>query len=166
MITRINTINTIKPIFREYLDYMSQFFLIHDIESWCEGALKNLQHYSIADDRYIYIIKKSETIIGFAMVNKHLRFNAKGFAVAEFYIKKNHEKKGYGRILAEHLFKNHPGNWEVAVTLTNKSALIFWEHIVSSYTGGDFLKKRNSSFNGYGFIFNNNLKNRSWQNGA
>ena len=155
MITRIQTINPIKPIFREYLDYMSQFSLIHDVESWCKSALKNLQLYSIADDRYIYILKKSDTIIGFAMVNKHLRFNSKGFAVAEFYIQKNHEKKGYGRRLAEHLFEKLPGNWEVAVSLKNKSALVFWNQVVSSYTDGKFIKEWNASFSGYGFIFNN-----------
>jgi len=158
MITRIQTINQIKPIFREYLDYMSQFFLIHDVESWCKVALKNLQLYSIADDRYIYILKKSDTIIGFAMVNKHLRFNSKGLAVAEFYIQKNHEKKGYGRRLAEHVFEKLPGNWEVAVSLKNKSALVFWNQVVSSYTDGKFIKEWNASFSGYGFIFNNGLK--------
>ena len=153
-ITRIKTINEIKPIFREYLDYMSQFFLIHDIESWCKGALKNLQRDYIADDRYIYILKKSDSIIGFAMVNKHLRFNSKGFAVAEFYIQKNHEQKGYGRKLAEHVFEKFPGSWEVAVSIKNKSALVFWKQVVSSYTEGKFNKKWNASFRGYGFVFN------------
>ncbi|MBC8439117.1 MAG: GNAT family N-acetyltransferase [Deltaproteobacteria bacterium] len=158
MINRIQTINQIKPIFREYLDYMSQFSLINDVESWCKSALKNLHLYSIADDRYIYILKKSDTIIGFAMVNKHFRFNSKGLAVAEFYIQKNHEKKGYGRRLAEHLFEKLPGNWEVAVSIKNKSALVFWNQVVSSYTDGKFIKEWNASFNGYGFVFNNGLK--------
>jgi len=87
-----------------------------------------------------------------------LRFNSKGFAVAEFYIQKNYEKKGYGRRLAEHLFEKLPGNWEVAVSLNNKSALVFWKQVVSSYTDGEFIKEWNASFNGYGFVFNNGLK--------
>jgi predicted acetyltransferase len=154
MITRIETIDEIKPIYREYLDYMGQFFEIHDFDSWCKGALKNLQLYSIADDRHIFILKESEPIIGFALVNKHFRFNTDGFAVAEFYIHKNHEKKGYGHKLAEHVFAQFTGNWEVAVTLKNKSALVFWEKVVSSYTDGMFIKKRADSFSGYGFLFN------------
>ncbi|WP_299982121.1 GNAT family N-acetyltransferase [Desulfobacula sp.] len=154
MITRIETIDRIKPIFREYLDYMSQFYEIDNYYSWCKGALKNLQLYSMADDRYIYILKESDSIIGFALVNKHLRFNTDGFAVAEFYIQKGHEKKGYGRKLAEYVFAQFTGIWEVAVTLKNKSALVFWEQMVSSYTDGKFIKKRTASFKGYGFIFN------------
>jgi predicted acetyltransferase len=155
MIARIETIDEIKPIFKEYLAYISQFFVIADYDSWCEGALKHLQLYTIKDDRHIYIIKESEDIIGFAFVNKHLRFNNDGFAVAEFYIQKDHERKGYGRRLAEHVFEQFPGNWEVAATLKNKSARVFWKKVVSSYTHHKFIEKRKSSFSGYGFLFNN-----------
>jgi len=158
MITRIKTIDEIKSIFKAYLKYMSQFFEIAHYDSWCKGALKNLQRYSMADDRHIYILKESLVIIGFAMINKHLRFNTDGFAVAEFYIQKGYEKKGYGRKLAEHVFAKFPGNWEVAVTLKNSSALIFWEQVVSSYTDGKFIKKQKASFSGYGFVFNKGLK--------
>lgn len=154
MIARIKTIDEIKPIFRAYLDHMSRFFKIDNYDSWCEGALKNLQLYSTAEDRHVYILKESESIIGFALVNKHLRFNAGGFAVADFYIQKGHERKGYGRKLAEHVFAQFPGNWEVAVTLKNSSALVFWKQVVSSYTHDKFVKKRKPSFSGYGFLFN------------
>ncbi len=155
MIARIGTIDIIEPIFREYLDYMSQFFEIDDYDSWCEGALKNLQRYSVEDDRHIYILMESGSIIGFALINKHLRFNTDGFAVAEFYIQKDHERKGYGSMLAEHIFAQFPGYWEVAVTLKNKSAQVFWKQVVSSHTYGKFIEKRRSSFSGYGFLFNN-----------
>ena len=154
MITRTEIIDEMKPIYREYLGYMSQFYKIHNFDSWCKGALKNLQLYPIADDQHIYILKKSESIIGFALVNKHLRFNNDGFAMAEFYIQKRYDGKGHGRRLAEHVFEQFTGNWEVAVTFKNKSALLFWEQVVSSYTNGKFIKKGFSSFKGYGFIFN------------
>ena len=153
-IVRIKAIDEIIPIFREYLKYMSRFFEIDDFDSWCEGALKKLRRYSMAEDRHIYILKESESIIGFALVNKHLRFNTDGFAIAEFYIQKNHQRKGYGRKLAEHVFAQFPGNWEVAVSLKNNLALVFWEQAVSSCTDGSFIKNRNASFCGYGFVFN------------
>jgi len=154
MIREIKTIEEIKPIYKTYLDYMRQFFKIHDFDSWYKGALKNLQRYSMADDRHIYILQESDAIIGFALVNKHFRFNTDGFAVAEFFIQKSHEKKGYGRGLAEYVFAQFAGKWEIAVSLTNTSALVFWEQVVSSYTDRKFIKERNASFNGYGFIFN------------
>jgi len=155
MIARIENIDEIKPLFKEYLAYMSHFFVTDNYDSWCEGALKSLQLYSIKDDRHIYIIKESESIIGFALINKHLRFNNDGYAVAEFYIRKDHEGKGYGRRLAEHVFSMFPGNWEVAVTEKNNSARVFWKHVVSSYTHEKYEEKRTSSFSGNGFLFNN-----------
>jgi len=134
---------------------MSQFFEIFDHTLWCEGALKNLQRYSAEDDCHIYVLMESESIIGFALVNKHLRFNTGGFAIAEFYIQKEYTKKGYGRRLAEHVFEQFTGNWEVAVSLKNNLARKFWKQVLSSYTNNKFIEKKTKSFNGHGLIFNN-----------
>jgi len=155
MIKKIEKIDPIKPLFKEYLNYMSQFYEINNYDSWCKGALKNIQLYSVSKNRHVYILKQSEFLVGFALVNKHLRFNTEGCAIAEFYIKKEYKGKGYGRKLAEHVFSQFPGNWEVAVSLKNSSAQFFWQQVIASYTYDKFKKKKISSFNGYGFLFNN-----------
>jgi len=155
MISQIDTIEEILPIFSEYLGCVSQFYKIYNFDSWCDGALKNLQQYSMADDRFIYILKESESIAGFALVNKHLRFNHDGLAIAEFYIQKHCGRNGCGRRLAEYVFDQFAGNWEVAVTLKNNKAVMFWKKVVSSYTSGKFMEKKKASFKGYGFLFNN-----------
>lgn len=154
MIVKIDNTDEIKPLFREYLNHMTQFFKIKNHDSWCKSAVKNLNQYSIEDDRHIYALKEAEPLIGFALVNKHLRFNGDGFAVAEFYIQKTHERKKYGTTLARYVFEQFPGHWEVAVSLKNHSAITFWEQVVSSYTAGKYTKKRSPSFSGYGFVFN------------
>ena len=153
MIVKLEIIDTIKPIFKAYLDYISQFYEIEHHNAWCNGALKNLQKYSVEPDHHMYALIKSESIIGFAMVNKHFRFNTDGFAIAEFYIQKEHEKKGYGRTLAEHVFEQHKGPWEVAVSSKNNLAHKFWIQVLSSYTNDTFQEKKASSFNGPCFIF-------------
>ncbi|NNF97857.1 MAG: GNAT family N-acetyltransferase [Desulfobacteraceae bacterium] len=155
MIARIESIDEIRPIYREYLAYISQYYDIKDYRPWRDTALEHLRRYAIEADRYIYIVKKLRLLIGFALVNQHLRFNTDGLAVAEFYIQKDHSRKGYGRKLAEHVFSEFSGNWEVAVTLKNSSAALFWKQVVETYTHGKFMEKRKPSFNGYGFIFNN-----------
>jgi predicted acetyltransferase len=154
MIARIESIEEIVPIFREYLGWMRRFYTIHNFDAWCDTALKNLQQYVKADG-LIYSLKESDAVIGFAQVNQHLRFNNDGFAIAEFYIQKDHGKNGLGRRLAEYVFSRFSGNWEIAVAKNNTCALVFWEKVVSSYTSGKFLEKENASFDGYGFLFNN-----------
>lgn len=158
IIDRITLIDEIKPIYKEYLAYMSQFFAIKNYDPWCEAALKYLQRYSIESDRHIYVIKESDSIIGFAFVNKHLRFNHNGYAIAEFYIQKDHERRGYGRMLAEYVFAQFSGNWEVAVTLKNNSARLFWAQVVATYTQSIYKEKKILSFSGNVFLFNNTLK--------
>ncbi len=153
MIRKTQTIEKIKPIYTEYLAHMSRFFNIGDVEAWSRAAVKNLNRYVGADDHHIYVLERSGAVIGFALVNDHLRFNADGLAIAEFYVQKEYAKKGYGRRLAEHVFVQFPGRWEVAVTLKNDSALVFWDQVVSTYTKNNFQKKWNHSFNGYGFVF-------------
>lgn len=155
MITQIKTIEEIKPIFIEYLDCISQFLEIKDHFAWKEVALKNLKEYVVEADRYVYIIRESESIVGFALVNKHLRFNNDGFAVAEFYIQKQYQGQGKGRKLAKYIFSQFLGNWEVAVSMQNNLGQEFWRQVLISYTDGKFLEKKISSFNGIGFVFNN-----------
>lgn len=155
MVTQIESVEEIKPIFKEYLNKIGHFYEIKDHESWCEVALKNLNRYLVENNRYIYIIKKSESIFGFALINKHLRFNNDGLAVAEFYIQKKYKTKGYGRMLAEYVFNQSPGSWECAVSLKNNSAQEFWKKVISLYTYGKYTVKRTYSFNGFGFVFNN-----------
>ncbi|MBU1171180.1 MAG: GNAT family N-acetyltransferase [Proteobacteria bacterium] len=143
------------PVFNTYLAYMSQFYSIHDYDSWCEGALKHLNRYFMDDDHAVYVVREKDEIIGFSLINKHLRFNKHGYAVAEFYIQKDHERKGYGRMLAEYVFDTYPGPWEVTVAMKNNSARMFWKQVVSLYTHDHFLEKQTPSFDGYGILFNN-----------
>ena len=155
MINRTADEDDLKGIYEEYLTYMSRYYVINHHDSWLAAALKNLKRHSAGDDRCIYAMKEAKTIIGFAFVNRHLRFNQNGFAVTEFYIGKDHERQGRGRTLAEHVFEQFPGNWEVAVTATNQAARLFWTRVISDYTRGEYVEKIAESFSGTGFLFNN-----------
>lgn len=154
MIFQTKEIEEIIPIFKLYLSYMSQFYGIENVSAWQDKAVENLEKYVVHEDYLMFVLRKSYGIIGFAMVNRHLRFNTSGWAVAEFYIKKNHEKQGYGRRMAEHIFSQLPGNWEVAVSKQNASAQLFWKNVISAYTSGEFAEKRKSSIDEKGFLFN------------
>ena len=153
LISNLWTMEEMRPVFREYLEYVEQFYDINDVSSWCDRAMENLSAYAHSEDRRGYVLRLSGTIVGFALVNDHLRFSDKGFSIAEFYIRESHGRKGYGRILATHVFARSPGHWEVAVSAKNHLALTFWEQVVSSYTGGCFLRKNIPSFSGTGFLF-------------
>jgi predicted acetyltransferase len=155
MIARLESIEELFPIFREYLERMCPFYTVHNFDAWCEGGVKRLQASSMTKNQQIYVLKKSEAIVGFAQVNQHLRFNRDGWAMAEFYIQKKYGQSGQGRRLAEYVFDRYPGPWEVAVALKNKNALLFWRQVISSYTRGQFMEQTADSFKGTGFLFHN-----------
>ncbi len=144
-----------RPVFRAYLEYVEQFYDIYEVDAWCDRALENLKAFALAEGNQGYVLRQSDSIIGFALVNDHLRFRDRGLSIADFYIQEGHGRKGYGRMLAEHVFGCAPGNWEVAVSEKNHPALVFWERVISSYTGGCFLCKNIPSFRGAGFLFTN-----------
>ncbi len=153
MISKLGTIEDIFPMYTAYLQGMSQHYNIHDLDGWLEAALKNLKKNESANP--VFIIQEADEIMGFAMVSTHLRFNDQGRAIAEFHIQKDHGRNGYGRSLAEFVFDQFPGQWEVALTLKNTGAMGFWKQVVSSYTSGDFVEKNKPSTDMYGFLFEN-----------
>ena len=145
----------IRSLFEGYMDFMGQFFKIDNREAWHSKAMNYLSSYVDTSNRRIYGLKSSEEPIGFAMVNDELRFNDSGFAIAEFYIDKQHQAKGHGRELSEYVFGQIPGPWEVAVAQENKKAKRFWERVIFELTSGEYKELDIASYEGFGFTFDN-----------
>jgi predicted acetyltransferase len=148
VIIKTSDITLIEPLYREYLTATAGLFVTSDLDAWFASAMKNLNRYAGGDNRHAFVLKPEKEMIGFALVNRHLRFNDDGHAVAEFFIRKEHERNGYGRTLAEAVFKAFPGNWEVAVSSRNAPALFFWRNVVAGYTGNRFFEQEIPAFSG------------------
>jgi predicted acetyltransferase len=153
MFSKINCTDKLLPLFKKYMAHMSQFFKIDDYDAWYDRAMQYLKLYEIEPDRHIFTLTKEDEIVGFAFVNTHLRLNKSGFAVAEFYICPPFNKCGYGRKLAEFVFSQFPGCWEVAVTRNNKAGLSFWQKVVSNYTDDQYEELQPDMYDGYIFTF-------------
>ncbi len=156
MITQTKNIDQIKPIFKEYLRIISQFYSIQNYDPWFETAVKNLSIRTHKNEQKIIVLKKENIIIGFVIINSHLRFNTHGLAISEFYIQKDYTRIGNGRSLAEYTFDKYPGPWEIAVDSHNHAAHLFWKKVISKYTKDKFTEKKKNSFDGSGYLFNNN----------
>lgn len=85
MISRLECVEKVQPLYQDYLEYMRGFFEIDSYDSWYERAMAYLQLYAMEDDRFIYSLKESENIIGFAFVNKTTQTGyRKSFLCIEF----------------------------------------------------------------------------------
>ena len=153
MITQLQNIEPIRPLFEQYMWHMKQYFEIEDVGAWLERANTYLDLYQSEPERKAYAIAADDEVFGFALVNRFFRFNTSGNAVAEFYISQGHQDKGYGGELAKHVFNQQPGPWEVCVTSGNIDGYEFWNKIIASYTGEKYQINDHASYDGKGFTF-------------
>ncbi|MBX2839772.1 MAG: GNAT family N-acetyltransferase, partial [Gammaproteobacteria bacterium] len=143
----------IYPLFNSYITHMSQHIVIEDKEAWYASAMRYLDSYSSDSDRHLFAVDESNVAIGFAMVNRELKYNRDGSAIADFYIQPKHQRRGFGCTLAESVFSHFPGRWEVAVLQGNDSAKLFWRQVIASYTQGDYQEWKAVAYEGSGYTF-------------
>ncbi len=156
MIAQLQDIEPIQPLFKRYMWHMKQYFEIEDVTSWLERANTYLNLYRSEPERKVYVISADDgEIFGFALVNRFLRFNTSGNAIAEFYISSEYQGKGFGSKVAEHVFRQQPGQWEVCVSSCNLAGYKFWEKMIVSYTNGKYQINDHASYEGKGFSFSN-----------
>jgi predicted acetyltransferase len=155
MITRTDNIDWVRPLFEQYIWHMKQYYEIDDVSAWIEQANKYYDLYRTDTDRIVYVSVMNDELSGFALVNSVCFFLEAGKSIAEFYIKPEKHNNGYGRKLAEFVFEQHPGQWEIRVSSRNKDAYMFWSKILTQYMGKKFAVETSESYEGHAFIFNN-----------
>ncbi len=79
---------------------------------------------------------------GFALVARPLVPPRPGegaeFRMAEFYVRRDHRRRGIGRAAAELIFSRFAGRWEVAEAIANADAVNFWRRVVLASTRGRY----------------------------
>ena len=156
MVIKPLAIDRARPLFERYLQHMKQYVEINDVEDWKNRAIEYFNLYTTDPERHAYILFASEgesEVIGFALVNRIYRFNIQGNVVAEFYISQEKQGQGFGRELAQYVFSQQPGDWEICVLSGNDDAFQFWEKVVSSYVDGNYKTQSKESYDGKAFCF-------------
>ena len=98
-------------------------------------------NYFIDNDREAYFIKYNNQLVGFTMLNKHLKVLDKvsnNYSIAEFLIIPRARRKHIGREAAYKVFDLHHGNYEVQPMENNPIAYKFWNSVIGSYTNGNY----------------------------
>ncbi len=90
--------------------------------------------------RHPFLLRGDDRLVGFAIVDlgSHLTDDPSVRDVAEFFVARNHRRRGVGESAARALFENFGGRWEVRQKEENSGALAFWRKVIARYTGGRF----------------------------
>ena len=131
-----------------------------DLNVYGEYEYEHYVDYFVDENRRIYLLKINDKLAGFAFINNISYISKKDniLCVAEFFIMKKYRKKGYGQILAKHIFDKQKGQWEVFQIKANNIAGLFWEKVIGNYTNCNYqvTETENEDGNlGNVFSFNN-----------
>lgn len=114
-------------------------FAAPDVE-FGERKTELLARWFADDSSHPLVILRDNAPVGFALVSRPVmkRADAADHRLSEFYVAKTARRRGIGREAAALIFNRFAGRWEVTEILRNQTAVAFWRHVVSDYTGGDF----------------------------
>jgi len=86
-----------------------------------------------------FLIRIDGQPAGFALVKSMDRGK---FDMGEFFVGRQHRRRGVGRDAAVSLFEKFKGDWEVRELPANLPAQAFWRRIIGDFTHGAFTESR------------------------
>jgi predicted acetyltransferase len=107
------------------------------------------------DTDHPLIIHRSETRVGFALVNEapsvHMMPGFR-FRLAEFFILKRYRRTGIGLSAAQALFGRFRGRWQLGILARNAPAIAFWHRALGDQAG---LKEESGPSGEIVYVFDN-----------
>lgn len=111
----------ISDIYDQDLDAQGEYG--YELAQHMEGR-RFFAHVVLVNDRYA----------GFALVAPAFVTQTAGCWMEQFFILKKYRRANIGAALARHVFRSHPGPWEVGQMPGNLPAQAFWRSVISSLT--------------------------------
>jgi predicted acetyltransferase len=103
--------------------------------------INNLKSYFKQTQRYPFLVRVAGHPAGFVMVNKVGTTPDVDWNMGEFFVAAPYQRRKIGQTIAQLVFAQFPGIWEVAVIPENTGALKFWLKTISSLND-DFTQER------------------------
>lgn len=130
-----------------------------DLDSLLQEYLTELSHYSesktdlngrmqypfldlywVEENRFPLKILLNNNVVGFILINDHCIGSANK-SIAEFYIKPEFRRRGYGRKAVIKMFAQYTGNWEIKYHNRNRQAETFWISVIAQISNGLYHKE-------------------------
>lgn len=135
----------IKATIADYpvIQNMAQFY-VYDASRDCGFSISdnglyepnNYQAYVTEPAKQAFLVKISDEIAGFLLLNEVGFFSNTERKIDQFFILAKFQGKGLGKQIAHQIWNTYPGLWEVSIIPENKAALVFWRKAIAEYTAG------------------------------
>lgn len=101
----------------------------------------DFKHYFVDSDRRAYLVKVNEELAGFVLLYQTGKQPKIQWHIGEFFILARFQHRGLGLMVAQQVWQQHPGSWEVTVIPENKRALQFWRKAIASIETDNFIEE-------------------------
>src|SRR5262245_34291652 len=98
----------------------------------------DLTRHRKAEHSRAYVASVGSQYAGFALVAPALVTRNDGMWMEQFFIHKRFRGSGIGAAFARHVFRCHPGPWEVGQMPANLAAQAFWRKVIHGMTAGKY----------------------------
>lgn len=102
----------------------------------------DLSRHAQGERFHAHVVLSAGAYAGFALVAPACVTRQDGFWMEQFFILKKYRRAGMGVELAQHVFRAHPGHWEVGQMHANTAAQAFWRRVIAQVTEGQFSETR------------------------
>lgn len=132
---------TIQNMARFYVYDMSKY--LGDEEGWeCpeDGLYEciDFKKYWQEEDSFPFLIRYKTELAGFVIIDKKGSEPKIDYNVAQFFILRKFQNKGFGKYIAHQCFDRYRGLWEVMIIPGNEGAYRFWQSTIRDYTNNQF----------------------------
>ncbi len=111
-----------------------------------------LDQFFESTDCHAFIATANQQYAAFALVNRHVKISSDGYWMDQFFVLKKYRRSGIGKMLAQHVFSQLAGTWEVGQMTLNTSARAFWRNVIDEFSGGNFTEQELTNAPWEGFI--------------
>jgi predicted acetyltransferase len=98
----------------------------------------DFKHYFENHGEKAFLIRVSDEIAGFALLDKMPLLEPVDWNMGEFFVLAKFQGQGVASTVAQKIFKEHLGKWHVAVMPKNIKAVKFWRKIISEVSYGEY----------------------------
>jgi predicted acetyltransferase len=134
----------IESVYRDYLDDLGLLNtgIFPALGEIGHREPDQLQRWLVDRTANLLTILDDQQPVGFAMVAREtLASRQIDFRMAEFFVTREHRRRGVGRSAVRLIFDRFAGRWEILEYSRNPAAVTFWRKVVSAYTRGDYRER-------------------------
>lgn len=140
-------IRQVSPDDRPALQRMLELYQYELSDIW-DQELDSRGEFGYSLDRYFgesaccpFVATVNARYAGFALVDGAVKLSASGYWMDQFFVMKKYRTQGLGRLMAQHVFGELPGLWEVGQMSANLPAQRFWRKLIGEWTSGAFRER-------------------------